>query len=340
MKPVERILAVTQFLLKAKRAVPFEEIAAAFPAYQGENIDSAKRAFERDKGSIRALGLDINYIEETPFEAEAGYLIKGGESFLPPFRLSDAERALLVAAANDTREAGVTPFPDALRTAAAKIGADGARDPSLIIREQPASEAEIEVVQTLSLAIADRCGVEIVYERNDGEQSKRRVDGYGLIFRQGAFYLVGHDHLRGDERLFRCSRIKKLKTLAKNQAGSRYEIPAGFSLQAQRRLDPLHFNVHEPLVASVRLDPELHFLVKARWGEPDEDGVFRIETRNVDRLITEVLSFGRRAELLEPAGAREEIARALRVILEAHLTDPSAGPQSKQSNQSKGGATR
>lgn len=318
MRPVERILAVAQFLLKARRAVSFEEIAAAFPAYQGENIQSAKRKFERDKDSIRELGLAINYIEETPFEAESGYLIEAGESFLPPFKLSDAERALLVAAANDARDAGVAPFPDALRTAAAKIGADGARDPSLIIRDQPASEREIECVQALSLAIAERCGVELVYERTDGTRSERRVDGYGLMFRQGAFYFVGYDHLREGERLFRCSRIVSLKTLPKNHERSRYEIPPGFSLQAQRRLDPLHFNVHEPIRAEVRLDTELHFLVKARWGEPDADGVFSIETRNIDRLITEVLSFGRRAELLAPGSAREEVARALRAILEAH----------------------
>lgn len=318
MRPVERILAVAQFLLKARRAVTFQEIAAAFPAYQSENIDSAKRKFERDKDAIRELGLAINYVEETPFEAESGYRIEAGESFLPPFKMSDAERALLVAAANDARESGISPFPEALRTAVAKIGAEGARDPSLIIREQPPSEREIECVQTLSLAIAERCGVEIVYERTDGTRSERRVDGYGLMFRQGAFYLVGHDHLRGGERLFRCSRIVELRPLPKNHERSRYEIPASFSLQAQRRLDPLHFNVHAPLRATVRLDPELHFLVKKRWGEPDEAGVFTIETGNIDRLITEVLSFGKRAELLEPREAREEIARALRAILEAH----------------------
>lgn len=318
MKPVERILAVAQFLLKAKRAVTFDEIAAAFPDYQGTNIESAKRKFERDKESIRELGLAISYIEETPFEAESGYIIEASESFLPPFRLSESEHALLVAAAHDARESGISPFPEALRTAIAKIGADGARDKSVIVREQPASDREIECVQTLSLAIADRCTVEIVYERTDGERSTRKVDGYGLIFRLGAFYLVGHDHLRNCERLFRCSRIHELRVLPRNRASSRYEIPEGFSLQAERRLDPLHFNVHEPERAAIRLDPELHFLVTERWGDPDEDGIFTIETRNLDRLITEVLSFGKRAELLEPLWAREEIARALRAILRAH----------------------
>ncbi len=43
-----------------------------------------------------------------------------------------------------------------------------------------------------------------------GELTKRDVDPWGLVAAMGHWYLVGRDHLTGEERMFRVDRIKSV----------------------------------------------------------------------------------------------------------------------------------
>ena len=51
------------------------------------------------------------------------------------------------------------------------------------------------------------------------------LDPYGLLAREGRWYVVGHDHVAGDLRTYRVDRIEG--SVAVGTAGS-YAVPAGF----------------------------------------------------------------------------------------------------------------
>jgi proteasome accessory factor C len=79
------------------------------------------------------------------------------------------------------------------------------------------------VLHVLEQAVKERCQVEIDYYTYGRDQrAVRRVDPYRVWADQGSWYLWGHDHLRGDQRLFRIDRIFDVVLLA-----STFEVPTG-----------------------------------------------------------------------------------------------------------------
>ncbi len=52
-------------------------------------------------------------------------------------------------------------------------------------------------------------------------KTERDVDPYGLYYKQGAWYLVGHCHLRNAERTFHLARILDVKPV---RLGAQHEF--------------------------------------------------------------------------------------------------------------------
>lgn len=149
------------------------------------------------------------------------------------------------------------------------------------------------------------------------------MDPYGIFLREGAWYLTGFDHEREALRVFRASRMSALEVNPKALATPDFEVPADFSVSALRGVSPLRWSLHSPVTARVWVDPEVAFLVEREWGSADDEGVFTLETSNLDFLVDQVLALGPRAELREPAQGRERMVRALRAVLAAHQEEPS-----------------
>src|SRR5712692_1195317 len=59
MHPLERLLNLVALLLNSSRPLTFEEIRAKIPAYQQDDVASAKRMFERDKDALREVGVPV-----------------------------------------------------------------------------------------------------------------------------------------------------------------------------------------------------------------------------------------------------------------------------------------
>jgi predicted DNA-binding transcriptional regulator YafY len=318
MNRLERLLDLALVLLRAREPVTLAALRDAFPDYRGENPESARRKFERDKAALLELGLSVRYVDDELDEAESGYVIDAKSSFLPETSLTEQERSLLYAAARGAIESGVSPYADSLRLALAKIGAEQSGSDRLVIRGTPASREELGLLQQLTSAIADRKRVVLRYTKRDGSSGDRAVEGYGVFRHERAWYFVGLDGLRQERRTFRLSRIESVKIDPRGGKGAHYQIPLDFDLDAAARIDPLAFALHAPVRCKVRIEGEVAFLVERRWGRADERGEIGFETTNVDRLVEEVLSLGARVELLEPAELRTAIARELRAIIAAH----------------------
>ncbi|MCB1036647.1 MAG: WYL domain-containing protein, partial [Acidobacteria bacterium] len=64
----------------------------------------------------------------------------------------------------------------------------------------------------------------------DGSETERDLDGYGLAFRAGSWYLAGYCHLRRGIRTFRVDRIRRVRELEEG-----FARPHSFDLLAHLR---------------------------------------------------------------------------------------------------------
>ena len=75
------------------------------------------------------------------------------------------------------------------------------------------------VVQALHQAFIDQETLEIRYQREDGETSKRQIAPHYLLLKYPVWYVVAFDDLRQGPRTFRCDRI-----LAATKTGTHFNL--------------------------------------------------------------------------------------------------------------------
>ena len=227
----ERLMNLALCLLGAGRALTKRELRDSVEAYleafgpsgrlpgqraEAGGDDSFNRMFERDKDDLRELGLVIETSETD--EGETGYLAHRDSNRLPPVALDAEEAAALGLAARVWQQARLAGAASgALQKLHAAGGmpppADGAggrgaaqRQPySSLEPHIPAREAAFE---PLMLACRDRRAVVFEYRKSNAARPERRlVEPWKLECWRGQWYLAGFDRDRGEQRVFRLSRI-------------------------------------------------------------------------------------------------------------------------------------
>lgn len=238
----ERLLNLLACLLDSSAGRTVDEITAypelGYPARR----ESARRAFERDKDSLRAMGVPLTV---TTDDGEYRYRVEPREYYMPDLALSDDERAALWLA--------VTAV--ALDAGPAAESGGGAGTSALLKlggfesgRAEPVAELPLDgVVVTLFEAHQRRAIVTFTY-RGD----RRTVEPWGVLSRRGHWYVAGLDHDRRAERVFRTDRIEGEVEIGRSGA---FEVPAGYRVAAAFGDDPLRFGDSPPVTARVRIDP-------------------------------------------------------------------------------------
>ena len=100
---------------------------------------------------------------------------------------------------------------------------------SVVIPERP----ELPAIRT---AVAARAPIEFGYR---GEQ--RSLDPWGLLLRGGFWYVIGHDHARGERRTFRVDRFDRSdghETGVRVGESGSFERPASFDPRTAFPADP------------------------------------------------------------------------------------------------------
>lgn len=316
MHPLERLVNLVALLLESPRPVTFEHIRDTMPeAYGQEDVGSAKRMFERDKDVLRDVGVPIEVIGTDAWEVEQGYVIPKDKYYLPEIEFTAEEiSALFVAAHSGGEDASAEQAVRKLL-----YGADGGLlagvSPAPLAAEAGTSDARLLAAAE---AIAEHRGVRFDYRTVRGEDSERRMNPWGLVFRSGHWYLVGLDRERGEIRAFRLSRMTGDLALT-GEAGPR---PEGFRAADHVLVGP--WGPGEPHErARVAFSPEVSWwatqgLQEAQVERTRDDGWVELSLPAAlgGGLVSWVLSFGPDAELLEPASLRAEIARRLESILD------------------------
>jgi proteasome accessory factor C len=189
------------------------------------------------------------------------------------------------------------------------------------VREAP--EPPSGIAARAALAVAERRVINLDYAAPGRSESRtREVHPYGLLARDGHWYLIGHDLSHERTLPFRADRIRGLEYCAE-----RFEIPDGFRLEDY---------AHGPLVAAEEDRPlaVVRFRgASARWVRETAPGGSLVEVSdgvlwrqgigNEAGLARFIIGFGGDAEVLEPRSLRQRVAEALRAVMDAHEEAPA-----------------
>jgi predicted DNA-binding transcriptional regulator YafY len=204
MNRIDRLFNILT-LLQSKKYVPAEKIAARF--------NLSIRTVYRDIKALCESGIPVS------FEPQRGYFIVQGY-FLPPvsFTAEEANAFLLM-------EAIVSGFSD---KSIQKNFSNGLSKIKAVMRTGDKEKMEalshniklqvpacmrfnFEYLSLLQNAIAGKTALDLEYQNNRQEVSKRTIEPIGLVFYALHWHLVAWCNLRKDYRDFKVSRILRLR---------------------------------------------------------------------------------------------------------------------------------
>jgi proteasome accessory factor B len=201
----ERLLSLVVCLLSSRRYLTAWQIREAVPGYP-ETSEAFKRMFERDKDELRELGIPLETGTNTASDEEVGYRISRQAYELPEIALEPDEAAVLGLAARVWQRAELAGAAAGglLKLRAAGIEAEEASQPGIEPRLQTGESA----FGPLWRAVRDRRPVSFGYQAAGRAAPQRRhLEPWGVVNRHGRWYVAGLDTDRGEERVFRLSRI-------------------------------------------------------------------------------------------------------------------------------------
>ena len=314
MYPLERLINLLALLLEARRPLTFEDIRGTLPeAYRQDDKASAKRQFERDKDTLRQIGIPIEVVPTDAFEVEEGYLIPKERYELPDVSFTPEEvAALFVAATSPGGDPHAAQAFRKLATAAdAGLAAALAETPAT-----PGVDASGPHLEAVADAAARRRRIRFRYRPLEGEPGEREVDAWALLFRKGAWYVVGRDRGRDEIRSFRLSRLDSNV----RDAGEADPPPEGFRAQDHLQAGP--WGLGEPeTTARVAFSPKV-----AWWAVAGIPGARTLRTRKDgwteaqvpagqgESFVSWILSFGPDAMVISPQAVREAVVRSLEEV--------------------------
>lgn len=313
MHQLERVTNLLTLLLSARRHVTFDEIRNELRGQYPENLVAARAAFERDKSLLRDEGVPIDSVVLGGDQAgTTGYRILRSEYELGDIDLEPDEAAALRVAVSTIRM-GQTWGVEALWKVDIDPGpaGDGGAAP-VVVANLPVDPR----LPLLHRSLASRCEVSFDYNGKS-----REVRPFGLLARDGWWYLVGHDRSVDELRTFRVDRIAGEVEVGRSGA---FTIPEGFDVSAVFPSDPKLLPDNMDMgadVAEVLVDASDVGVVMAQYGagavvseRADGSTVFAIPCSNVRAFDQWLLGFVDRAEVLSPPLLRQHVVDWLESI--------------------------
>ena len=313
MRRIERLINLIAALLEASRPMTAEEIRARIAGYDQPTHEAFRRAFERDKESLRAMGIPLEVVPTDPYAEQAdGYIITKARYYLPQLDLEPDELTAIRLASDALLGSGEDSGSGLL-----KLSIDSPLGPVSGPRFTWGADlaAEEPTLGALYSALIERRGVQFSYESGEGRKSFRRVEPYGIVHRRGRWYLVGRDADREGIRSFRVSRISG----DLEEVNVTYEIPEGFDA-AEHVSAALEIQTEAPTTALIRFDARMRWWPEQNMpSNPSTEapgGALDVEmvVGNVDALVSWVLGFGEGLQIVSPPEARDALVEHLRPV--------------------------
>jgi predicted DNA-binding transcriptional regulator YafY len=167
-----------------------------------------------------------------------------------------------------------------------------------------------EVIEGLARAVFNKFTARILHRALHHEPApEREVDPYKLWYVNNGLYLVGHDHLKNDLRVFAVECIR-----AVNLTVRRFEIPENFKLEEfkERAFSMIWEERRE---VKIRFPPSQASYIRERtWHasqqiETERSGsiILRLRVADLDEVKQWLMEFGTEAEVLEPQALRTAV---------------------------------
>lgn len=300
---LERLTNLVATLLDTRRPLPLDEIVELVPGYPGDK-PSYRRQFERDKETLRGIGIPVRVETVDSFGPEQGYRIPPDEYYLPSLDLTADEQAALHVAVTAVRlEGGPAPAEALL-----KIGGREGKAANAL-----AALPTVPALPALFDAYRSRSTVTFTYRGG-----RRHVDPWGILFRRGHWYVIGHDRDRGEQRSFRVDRID-----GEVDAGppGGFDPPARLEPGALLRDEPWQYGEEEAVAARVLVDASQAAAVVDQVGtgavvERRDDGsvVLELPVTNTAAFRSFVLGLLDAAEVIGPPELRAEMVSWLEAV--------------------------
>src|SRR5687767_7789563 len=291
----KRLLDLVMILLRARTPVTYRDIREQFPAYQTLNVEAGLRAFERDKADLLDLGVPIRYVtpDEDDSLEDGGYVIDLKRFKMPEVHLTRDEISALVLAASVAHAMPGGTYPKIVDLALKKLAFDlpelpdtptefprpTNNAPTVLVhfpeKRQAPSRPELgEIYATLESATRLRKRVTMKYQAaTNGMVSQRDIDPYAMVYREGAWLVVGWCHLRKDIRSFRVDRIHEAEMAPKPKSPD-FERPADFDVKSYAQRSPWTFTSEPPEEVQLALSAEAAEVANEDFGPT---GVKRVD---------------------------------------------------------------
>lgn len=309
--PTTRVLAVLE-LLQARGTVAGNELS--------ERLQVDRRTVRRYIAALAELGI--------PIEAERGRF--GGYKLMPGFRLpplmfTDDEALALTIGLAAARHLGLAEAAPAVASAQSKL--ERVTPPALkrriravgetialdLARAPAANNAALVVLSAAALA---QQRVAMQYRSAQQDVSSREFDPYGLGYRGGRWYAVGHCHLRRGLRSFRLDRIESVEAVPAS-----FLRPEGFDVLAHLTESlatlPRAFAVEVVLHTSIaKARAELFAAFGVLEALPEGCVLLRTQADSLEWVARELarLPFG--FEVRKPRALKEAVAAHARRLLD------------------------
>jgi proteasome accessory factor C len=309
---LRRILVLLPYAIKHP-GVSVDELARKFSIPRRDLLDDLNLLF---MCGLPGYGpgdlIDVSVDEDHVFVRMADY-------FSAPLRLTPVEALSLYAGGAAMAAMPEMEEADALRRGLAKLGrALGASNGTtpIDVRFEAGPDHHVATIRT---ALGESRRVHIEYfSASTGELTARDVDPWALYAALGRWYLIGWDHLKSDERMFRTDRIKSI-VLQEESA----PVPDDFDVASYK--GAFKARADQP-VATFELSPRA-----ARWFEeyypvtegrdlPDGWRATGLAYSSEEWLARLLLSLGEDVREVRPPAVMERVRALAAEILDVYQT--------------------
>lgn len=321
--PAERLLNLLIALVNTHGRMTKEQVRTSVAGYADAPSDEAfERMFERDKDTLRELGIPLVTVTDAGHGDDFGYRVDLDAYALPAIDLTSAELGVLTLAAQTWQDRTMRGDTARALTKLRAVGqAPGASE--LVTGLAPRVRSGGTVFAPLLDAAQARQVVRITYRAaNTGEVRQRRVEPWQLIARRGGWVLIGWDQDRAAPRSFRLSRIEgSVRTLGEPGA-----FPPPAPEQVERAMAAWRDGPSR--IATLALLPERAEATRVRAVEAPPDArdwasdpvagplvagrdVVHVVYRSEWELAEELVGYGDAVLVLDPPEVRDHVLALL-----------------------------
>ncbi|WP_273654702.1 helix-turn-helix transcriptional regulator [Cellulomonas fimi] len=335
--PAERLLNLVIALVNTSGRMTKEQVRASVAGYQDAPSDDAfERMFERDKDTLRELGIPVLTVTDAGHGDDIGYRIDAEQYALAPLDLTAGELGVLAMAAQLWQDQSLRADTSRALTKLRAVGA-APQSTDLVAGLAPRVRSGGGAIGPLLDAVQARQVVRFVYRAaNTGEVRERTVEPWKLLARRGGWLLVGRDRERDAPRSFRLSRVEGAVRVV--GAPGAFEPPSAEELSAA-----LHPWEERPeRVATLAVLPERAGAARARAvpapeGAPDvradprtaavlaHRDVVHVPFRSDWELAEELVGYGDAVVVLDPPSVRHAVLRLLRTAATLDASTTAGG---------------